>query len=150
MALTPIQKRVIRLIAANRRRSGESYVAGGSALNALIGAPRLSDDIDIFHDTAEAVHREFDLDSKVLTDAGFGLNVRRQWDTFVEATVEAADEHTLLQWAFDSAFRFFPLVEDSEFGLALHPFDLAVNKVLALVGRAMPRDWVDIIECDSR
>jgi len=34
--------------------------------------------------------------------------------------------------------------------LALHPFDLATNKVLALVGRLEVRDWVDVIECDRR
>ena len=49
----------------------------------------------------------------------------------------------------DSAFRFFPLVEHADFGLALHPFDLATNKVLALVGRAEVRDWVDIIHCHA-
>jgi len=41
----------------------------------------------------------------------------------------------------------FPLVEHAELGLALHPFDLATNKVLALVGRAEPRDWIDAIHC---
>lgn len=33
-------------------------------------------------------------------------------------------------------------------GLTLHPFDLATDKILALVGRAEPRDWVDAIFCD--
>lgn len=50
----------------------------------------------------------------------------------------------------DSAFRFFPLVEHLDLGLVLHPFDLATNKVLALVGRLEPRDWIDVIECDDR
>src|SRR5438093_1557373 len=149
MAVTPFQKTVSNLIADNRRRSGESYVAGGAALNELIGGRRVSDDLDIFHDTAEAVHREFDEDAAVLVDAGLTVNIRRQWNTFVEATIETGTEHTVLQWAFDSAFRLFPLVEHVELGLTLHPFDLAANKVLALVGRAMPRDWIDIMECDA-
>jgi hypothetical protein len=42
------------------------------------------------------------------------------------------------------------LVEDDELGLVLHPFDLATNKVLALVGRLEPRDWIDTITCDER
>ena len=50
----------------------------------------------------------------------------------------------------DSAFRFFPLVEDEELGLTLHPFDLATNKVLALVGRLEVRDWIDVIACHER
>jgi hypothetical protein len=33
---------------------------------------------------------------------------------------------------------------------AFHPFDLATNKVLALVGRVEARDWVDTIECSER
>jgi hypothetical protein len=52
-----------------------------------------------------------------------------------------------MEWARDSAFRFFPLVVDEEFGLALHPFDLATNKVLAMVGRLEARDWIDVIAC---
>jgi hypothetical protein len=47
-------------------------------------------------------------------------------------------------------FRFFPLVEDEALGLVLHPFDLATNKVLALVGRAEARDWIDVIACHER
>src|SRR5207248_5671045 len=31
----------------------------------------------------------------------------------------------------------------------LHPFDLATNKVLALVGRVEARDWIDILRCHS-
>lgn len=31
-----------------------------------------------------------------------------------------------------------------------HPFDLATNKVLALVGRLEVRDWFDVIECHAR
>jgi hypothetical protein len=32
----------------------------------------------------------------------------------------------------------------------MHPFDLATNKVLALVGRLEARDWVDLISCGER
>jgi hypothetical protein len=54
MALAPFQKSVCRLLARNRIASGESYVARGSALNEIIAAPRISRDIDLFHDTEEA------------------------------------------------------------------------------------------------
>ncbi len=55
-----------------------------------------------------------------------------------------------MQWARDSAYRFFPLVDHPEFGLVLHPFDLATNKVLALAGRLEVRDWIDVIESSRR
>ena len=150
MALTAFQRTLIRLIARNRIDGGESYVASGTALNDLIGAPRLSHDIDLFHDTREAVHWALDADSGTLREAGYRVDVEIDRDTFIEAVVSAADERTRLQWVQDSAYRFFPLVEHPNFGLTLHPFDLATNKVLALVGWAEPRDWVDTIECDAR
>ena len=46
MALTPFQKSVCRLLARNRIASGGSYLAGGSALNELIAASRISRDIE--------------------------------------------------------------------------------------------------------
>jgi len=50
----------------------------------------------------------------------------------------------------DSAFRFFPLVRGPGDLPTLHPFDLATNKALAMVGRLEPRDWVDLISCHDR
>ena len=67
----------------------------------------------------------------------------------VEAEVSDDGDRARLEWARDSAFRFFPLLHHEGFGLTLHPFDLATNKVLALVGRLEVRDWVDVISCDS-
>ena len=55
MSVTEFQREVCALIAGNRISSGESYVAGGIALNDIIGAPRLSKDIDVFHDALEAL-----------------------------------------------------------------------------------------------
>ena len=150
MALTEFQRRVCRLIAATRVSSGESYVAGGVALTELIGGTRLSRDIAVFHDTAEAVSRSWAADRALLVSHGYDVAVVRERTAFVEAQVGQGNDTTLIQWARDSAFRFFPLVEHAELGLALHPFDLATNKVLALVGRLEVRDWIDVIECDLR
>ena len=66
------------------------------------------------------------------------------------AMVSLHHERVLVQWARDSAYRFFPLKEDPQLGLTLHPLDLATNKALALVGRLEPLDWVDMPECHSR
>ena len=54
MALTDFQRTICRLLAAHRIESGESYVAGGVALNEIMAAARISRDIDLFHDTTEA------------------------------------------------------------------------------------------------
>ena len=36
------------------------------------------------------------------------------------------------------------------FGLTLHPFDLATNKILAMAGRLEVRDWIDVINCHDK
>jgi len=147
MALTPFQRDICRLLAGNRIRSGESYVAGSVALNALLRAPRLSRDIDLFHDTEQALAVSWAADRDSLEQAGYALHVIRERPTFVEAEVRRRDEAVVIQWAHDSAYRFFPLVEHQELGLVLHPFDLATGKVLALVGRVEARDFVDTLTC---
>ncbi len=148
MPLTDFQRRLCRLLAENRIRSGESYVAGGAALNELLSASRRSRDIDLFHDTTEALAASWWADRESLDRAGYGVSVVRERPTFVEAEVRRGSDTVVVQWAHDSAYRFFPLMRHEELGLVLHPFDLATSKVLALVGRVEPRDFVDTLTCD--
>lgn len=150
MALTDLQRRLCRLIAANRTSTGESYVAGGVALNELLAAPRISRDVDLFHDTAEAVAASWEADRRLLEQHGYRVHVVRERPSYVEAEVQAGGQSVRMEWARDSAYRFFPLVQHEELGLVLHPFDLATNKVLALVGRLEARDWVDVIVSAER
>jgi len=150
MALTEFQRAICRLIAIQRLESGESYVAGAVALNALTGAARISRDIDLFHDTSEAVAVSWQADRDLLLSQGYQIQTLKERDGFVEAEISLAGQSLIMQWTADSAFRFFPLVQHEDFGLTLHPFDLATNKVLALVGRLEARDWVDVISCHER
>ncbi len=150
MVITDFQRGICRLLAAERRRRGESYVADGVALNALIEGRRISRDIDIFHDTDEALAATWEADRRTLEGQGYVVTPVRERPGFVEAEITAGGSTVLMQWARDSAFRFFPLVTHEDFGLALHPFDLATNKVLALVGRLETRDWVDLVKCAER
>jgi hypothetical protein len=150
MALSELQRSVCRLLAGNRIASGESYVAGGVALNEALAAARISLDVDIFHDTDDAVSASWAADRMLLESGGYQVRVLREGRHFVEAEVSRAADRIRLEWARDSAFRFFPLQAHDELGLTLHPFDLATNKVLALVGRLEVRDWVDVIMTDER
>lgn len=150
MALTRLQRDVCRLLAAARRESGESYVAGGVALSVALNTARLSRDLDVFHDTTEAVARSWDRDRATLERSGFAVRTLRERPGYVEAVVSRQGQDLVIEWARDSAFRFFPLIEDDDLGLTLHPFDLATNKVLALVGRLEARDWIDVIASHER
>jgi len=150
MALTELQRRVCRVLAASRIEAGESYVAGGAALNELLRAPRISRDIDLFHDTEEALARTWAADRATLEREGLSVQPLRELRSYVEAQVGTPGDVVLVQWTRDSAYRFFPLVEQEELGLTLHPLDLATNKTLALVGRLEVRDWVDLIASAER
>lgn len=149
MSITNFQRDICRVISANRIETGESYVAGGVALNTLIDASRLSSDIDLFHDVQEAVITSWHADSELLEKSGYVVTARRHLPTFIEAVISRGPDNMIMQWAQDSAYRFFPLQTHEDFGLTLHPFDLATNKVLALVGRLEVRDWIDVISCDT-
>lgn len=150
MALTNLQRAVCRLIAQNRIDSGESYVAGGVALNEALSAPRVSRDIDLFHDTNDALDATWAADRALLEQAGFQFEVIRELRGFVQALVRGQGDSVKMEWVRDSAYRFFPLRIDATLGVTLHPFDLATNKVLALVGRLEVRDWVDAIYSHDR
>ena len=149
MGLSVFQRGVCQLLAENRLRSGESYVAGGAALNELLRAPRLSRDIDLFHDTEEALAESWRADRASLEGSGYTVRVFRERPGFVEAEILRYDNIVLIQWARDSAYRFFPLVRHDDLGLTLHPFNLATSKVLALVGRVEPRDFIDTLTCNE-
>jgi hypothetical protein len=146
VALTAHQREVCQLVSKRLLESGEAYVAGGSALNLILEGPRVSRDIDLFHDADEAVLSGWLSDKTVLEENGHRVELLRDVSGFKEALVSKGDAKTLVQWARESAFRFFPLIQHEELGLALHPFDLATNKVLALAGRLEPRDWIDVIQ----
>ena len=127
MALTGYQREVCRLLADNRVRSGESYVAGGAALNEVLRASRLSRDLDLFHDTDEALAASWAADRASLEKAGYELRILRERAGMVEAQVCRGEDSVLVQWTRDSAYRFFPLVGHPELGLTLHRFDLAIS-----------------------
>lgn len=150
MSLTPLQRRVGHILAVRRRGLVDSYVAGGVALNHALGAPRVSRDLDIFHDSQEAVQVSSTLDRESLKNAGVTVESKRDVPGFVQVLVSDGVDKLLVEWVNDSVFRFFPLQADETFGLVLHPLDLATNKVLALVGRVAVRDWVDILTCHSQ
>ena len=141
MALTPLQRRIMTVLAANRSRS--SYVAGGLVLNRAW--PRISDDIDVFHDTDEEIVDAARKDINSLKLAGFKVRVDVEIYGVVEATVGEYGVETIIQWMSESKRRFLPLVEDKEYGFRLSQADLAVNKVLAASTRQKARDYVDLV-----
>ena len=148
MPVTEFQREVIGVIAANRNEL--SHFAGGLVLNAAPESARFSHDFDIFHEAAEDVARASAADVATLHAAGFEVAPAvGDWTkpgTFRKAVVKRGTQSVEIDWAADSAFRFFPVEKDLLLGCRLHLFDMATNKALALCARSETRDYVDIVE----
>lgn len=143
MPLTRLQTQVLRTIAANR--SPESYLAGATVLHRGGDTPRFSQDLDLFHDLAESVARCAEADAAPLGDAGYELRGLLRTPAFYRAVLSAVGAQLQIEWAQESACRFFPVQEDEECGYCLHHADAAVNKIVALAGRQEIRGFVDIL-----
>jgi len=119
MAFSSFQLEICRLLASRRAPEPvpQSYLAGGATLNALLDTPRLSRDLDLFHDTLEALDATWNLDRATLLSAGYDVEILRERSGFVEVLAARNGESVLLQWVRDSAFRFFPLVPHRDLGL---------------------------------
>lgn len=146
MPLSKLQQRVLSVIAA--KRDPESYVAGGVPINRA--GPRISSDIDIFHDREERVQAAAEADAAVLAAAGFATRWIRRTPGLCTLEISEGTAATKLDWAFESDYRFFPTVPDPQFGYMLHEADLAMNKVSAAVSRRVVRDAVDLVTIHER
>ncbi len=121
-------------------------------LNAAADSARYSKDFDLFHDEIRDLDFNSRCDSDALEAAGFLVerdNRNGEWEkpaSFRTEIIRRGDGQAAVDWAHDSAFRFFPIVEDPLHGWRLHLFDMAVNKALALSARTVTRDYIDILE----
>lgn len=147
MPLSAVQGRVLRLLAANR--SPESYLAGATVLHQAANSSRYSLDLDYFHDLADSVATSAEIDAATLQAAGHEVTWLLRTPTFHRAAVRVDGDSLRLDWAQDSAFRFFPVQPDPVSGYRLHEADAATGKCLALAGRAEARDFVDMLHLDS-
>ena len=144
MPLSDVQEEALRLLAIHR--DDESYLAGGAAMNIEPQSTRYSDDLDYFQDSEERVAEAFASDEAALRQAGFSVAVQLSQPGFIRAIASKGGEATRIDWAQDSAWRFLPPVSHPVAGVVLQPIDLAINKLLALVGRDEPRDVVDTLD----
>lgn len=148
MPLSSFQRQVLLLL--KKSRNPESYVAGGTVIQRDAASLRYSADIDFFHDTDLAVTTAFQSDRATLLEHDYAFDVLISQPSFYRATISRGQNQLKLDWVRDTAFRFFPVMDDPEFGYRLHDVDLAINKSLALANRSEVRDVLDIIELDSK
>jgi hypothetical protein len=143
MPLGDFEKNVLRLLVANR--NPESYVAEATVFLRREDSHRQSQDIGVFHATVKSLNQAATQDAAVLQANGYALEWVEQQQSLHRATVSKGGHSTKMDWAYDSAFRFFPVQPDPDFGFVLHQLDGATNKMLALAGRGELRDYLDVL-----
>jgi len=144
MPLTDFQKKVLLLL--RQHRNPNSYIGGGAAIHRGQHSLRLSRDVDFFHDTDEAVAESSRADISLLEEKHYQVKKIIDQPSFIRAVVSKDSQSLKLEWVRDTAFRFFPVLEDEQLGYRLHDVDLAVNKCLALANRNEVRDILDLME----
>ena len=144
--LTPLQERVSAIIAALPEADGFA-LAGGAALIARGDVDRRTRDLDFFGLTPEAVDRLLPAVDRALTEAGLTVRHVQESHGFARLIVEDGGDRTELDLGADA--RLFP-VERRQPAPTLSGEELAVDKVLAVFGRAEARDFVDLAAIEER
>ena len=143
MPQTSPRAEILRNIAANR--SPESFVGGTKAVKPAIYPPPFPEDLELFHDLEGSIAQSAVADTTTLREAGYNFSWLLGAPTFQRVLIMVSGQQLKLEWAYDSAFRFFPVQKDDLCGYRLHDADAATNKVLALAGRSEIRDFVDVL-----
>jgi hypothetical protein len=146
MGLSGLQRRVARAFFALPEAEGFA-LAGGAALLALELVERTTRDLDLFSPGERAARPAAAALQRVLEAEGLACRRVRDQPTFVRMLVDDAEETTEVDICWDSQWR--PSVE-TPVGPARSAEELAVDKVLALYGRAQPRDFVDVYRLQQR
>ena len=144
--LSPLQEKVAEIV-AGLDEAADFALAGGAALIARGDVERRTRDLDFFGLDGAAVDRLVPAVDRALRAAG--LTVRHVQDNpgFARMIVESADDRTELDIAADA--RLFP-AEPGRPAPMLAGEELAVDKVLAVFGRAEARDFVDLMAVEPR
>lgn len=140
--LTPLQEEVAAVI-AGLEEAKDFALAGGAALIMREQIERKTRDLDFFGLSAAAVDRLVPAAEEALRRAGFDVERVISGTGFARLVVQGFGDQTEVDLAADA--RLFP----AELGQAGIPLltseELAVDKVLAVFGRAEARDFIDLM-----
>jgi hypothetical protein len=144
--LSPLQERIAEIVAGLDEAEGFA-LAGGAALIARGDVRRQTRDLDFFGLSGDAVDRLAPAVRGALSAAGFIVGHAQVNPGFVRLIVSDGDERTELDLAADA--RLFP-AERGRLAPTLTGEELAVDKVLAVFGRAEARDFADLMALEPR
>ncbi len=144
--LSPLQRRVASLL-AQLPEASNFVLAGGAALITHGEIGRRTRDLDFFTVDPPQVDQLVPIFEAAVRSAGLAVIEVQVVAGFARLVVADGMERTGVDIAADA--RLFP-AERSELGLVLSLEELAVDKVLAIFGRAEARDFIDLAALESR
>jgi hypothetical protein len=122
-------------------------LAGGGALISTGQVTRVTRDLDFFGLTAGAVDKLTPIAEHALRDAGLRVERVVESPGFTRLLVEDESDRTELDLAADA--RLFPVEQGPGYAV-LSAEELAVDKVLAIFGRAEARDFADLMALEKQ
>jgi hypothetical protein len=144
--LTPFQERIAAIV-AGLDEAEDFALAGGGALIVRGDVVRGTRDLDFFGLTIESVDRLAPAVERALTRAGMEIVTLQSNQGFVRLVAWQGGELCEIDLAADA--RLFPI--DAGPGIpTLTGEELAVDKVLAIFGRAEARDFIDLAAVEPK
>ncbi|MHB2020008.1 MAG: nucleotidyl transferase AbiEii/AbiGii toxin family protein [Candidatus Xenobia bacterium] len=132
-------------------QSQDFFLTGGAALIAFYGAPRSTDDVDLFTSSEAAFATANDQLLDTCQKIGATAEVLRAAPHFRRYRVRRGDEETVADLVCDLAPQLHSLKEKRPNGILADAEDeILVNKICALVGRQEPRDYYDVWYLSTR
>jgi Nucleotidyl transferase AbiEii toxin, Type IV TA system len=144
--LTPFQERIAAIISGLAEAEGFA-LAGGGALIVRGDVDRGTRDLDFFGLTPESVNGLAPAVELALTAAKIGVTTLQSNQGFVRLMASQGNERCEIDLAADA--RLFP-IDTRPTVPTLTGEELAVDKVLAIFGRAEARDFVDFAAVEPK
>ena len=144
--LTPLQLRVCRIV-ADLPEADMVALAGGGALILHGIVDRATTDLDYFSPDVVDVRTFAEATQRALLGEGLRVDTARSSADFVRLEVTDGDDEMSIDVGISSR-AFTPVT--TPHGRVLAAEDLAGDKLLALFGRAEPRDFLDVRALTAR
>lgn len=144
--LSALQRQVATIIAGLDEAEGFA-LAGGAALIVRREIDRGTRDLDFFGPSGDAVDRLLPAVEHALGSVGYDTERVQVSSGFARLLIRDGDQHTELDLGADA--RLFP-IEPGDPAPTLSSEELAVDKVLAVFGRAEARDFADLSALEPR
>ena len=143
--LTKLQRPRAKVVTSGPEAEDFDLAGGGGLISHGI-VDRATQDLDFFGTSIDAVDDLATAAIRALRSEGLNVTIQQQASGFARLEVRSGDEATEVDIGADARIR---PAEAGALGAILTVEELAADKLLALFGRAQPRDFVDVAALEA-